>query len=170
MECTGNCVQIEEFNETTSEMAENAAGLRSALSEARAEITKLEWEIAIRKRMQPVDRDDHPITQAAANRMMAELDTRAEMIAAKDARIAELEAKVAKALALGWADSEWEPIKRVELAELEKDRERLDWLNTEPFPKSYKRALDLWWKLDEPNTFREVIDAALAAANGEGGR
>lgn len=42
MECTGNCVQIAEFIETTSEMAENAAGLRAALAAKDARIAELE--------------------------------------------------------------------------------------------------------------------------------
>lgn len=41
MECTGNCVQIEEFNETTYEMAENAATLRARIAELEAKARRL---------------------------------------------------------------------------------------------------------------------------------
>lgn len=66
-----------------------------------------------------------------ADALLAELEKPAKDAGPQnpdDGRVMKLESKLAKALALGWADSEWEPVKRDELASLREAKRALETL------------------------------------------
>lgn len=80
MECTGNCVQIEEFNETTYEMRENAATLR-------ARIAALESQLADRHAERVSEIDAHMERVAGLEAQLADRDAEIERLRAELARM-----------------------------------------------------------------------------------